>query len=230
MGARARRRLGALLTVLAVSTVGVSGCQLAEQGGPVAVADSEGEVAEAALGSPDRDWPRTLPALQAFAEPEALTWQDQPVLGDLTVWLAEDGRWERVRLTYVAPDAERMMTYRSTPEELRVERPRLAGLQLPVLPAAAVEQIEPLPADVLEPAALGEAAAQALADCGAEGQAVVAVLYSTGAPAAWDGTQWTRNPTWRATVVTPATGVTVDPRTGTAFAPLTCVEPFLADV
>lgn len=219
-----RRAAGAVLAAALLV-----GCQLSEATGPAVVATSEGAAAEdAALGSPEQDWPRTLPALQAYAAPEALAWQDDPVLADVTVWLDEEGRWQRVRLTYVAPDAERMMTIRSRPDELRVERPRLAGLQLPELPAAAVEQMVPLPADVQEPAALGEAAAQALADCGAGGPAR-AVLYATGAPAAWDGSTWSRIPSWRATVVTPAGGVIVDPVTGTAFAPLTCVEPLLLD-
>lgn len=226
------RRRRVLVTSLAAiaAVVGLAGCQLSEATGPAVVATSEGSVEDdAALGSPEQDWPRTLPALQAFAAPEALAWQDEPVLADVTVWLDEGARWQRVRLTYVAPDAERMMTIRSQPDELRVERPRLAGLQLPELPRQAVEQMVPLPADVQEPAALGEAAGQALADCGAAGEPVRAVLYATGAPAAWDGSAWSRIPSWRATVVTSSAGVIVDPVTGTAFAPLTCVEPLLLD-
>ncbi|HUG83542.1 MAG TPA: hypothetical protein VMM13_03210 [Euzebya sp.] len=217
------------LAVLAILVLVLTACQVAEETGPIVVEDSEAGDADTALGSPQQDWPRTLPALRAFAAPEVLSWQDGPVLADVTVWLDEDARWQRVRLTYVAPDAERMLTYRSSPEDLRIERPRLAGLQLPELPGEAVEDIEPFPDDVLEPAALAGAAERALADCGAQGEVVEAVLYATGAPAAWDGTEWSRNPTWRATVVTQSAGVTVDPRTGTAFAPLTCVEPFLAD-
>lgn len=208
----------------------LAGCQLSEETGPTTV-DGGGEgagSADAALGSPDREWPRTLGALQAVAEPEALTWQEEPVLADLTVWL-ESGEWDRVRLTYVAAASERMMTYRSDPEQLRVERPLLSGLQLPVLPREATEQLTPLPEGVLEPAALGEAAAASLAECGAAGEAVEAVLYATGAPAAWDGTTWRPIPTWRATVVSASAGVIVDPVTGGPFAPLTCVEPLLLD-
>ncbi len=207
----------------------LGGCQLVDdEAVPVVsegVEDDGG--APPALGSPDTDWPSTLGGLLAFARPEALSWQDEPVLADLTVWLDADTSWDRVRLTYVAADADRMLTYRSQPDQLRLERPRLAGLQLPELPAAAVEAIPPLPDDVLEPAALATASAPALADCGSTDEPVQAVLYATGAPAAWDGTSWTRTPSWRATVVTAATGVVVDPRSGQAFAPLTCVEPVL---
>jgi hypothetical protein len=223
--APAALRTLALLALLAL----LSGCQLVDAPrDAAATAPAADDGREPALGSPVEDWPRTLTALRAVAEPEALAWQDDPVLADLTVWLDEQQRWERVRLTYVAPDAERMLTYRSRPDELRLERPRLAGLQLPVLPAAAVDAIAPFPEAAMEPADLAAAAAAALADCEAAGPAR-AVLYATGAPAAWDGTAWTRNPTWRATVVTGAGGVVVDATTGQAFAPLTCVAPLLLD-
>lgn len=216
--------------VLLAAALGLTGCSVAEEPGPTQVQPSGAAAAadQPALGSPDTDWPRTLPALQAVAMAEAQTWQEEPVLADATVWLDPQGAWERVRLTYVAGAADRMLTYRSRPDELRVERPLLSGLQLPELPIAAVEQLPPLPGAVLEPADLAEASATALADCGAEGP-VRAVLYATGAPATWDGAEWTRTPSWQATMVTEEVGVTVDPQTGTAFAPLTCVEPFLLD-
>jgi hypothetical protein len=219
------------VAVAAALALLLAGCQLAREPGEArpsaeaAVARSEG-VAAPALGSPDQDWPRTIAGMRALADLEAGTWQDAPVLADLTVWLDPAGAWERVRLTYVAADAERMLTYRSQPDELRVERPRLAGLQLPVLPAAAVEAMAPFPGAALEPADLGAAAAGALEQCGTGGPAR-AVLYATGAPAAWDGQVWTRNPTWRATVVAEGGGVVVDPTTGQPFAPLTCVDPVL---
>lgn len=223
----APRRWSRLL--LAATLVVAAGCQLSD------TADSHAEAAPGAataavdpvLGNPDDDWPETLQELREIARPEALSWQDEPVLADVTVWLEPTGAWERVRLTYVAGDAERMLTYRAQPDELRLERPRLAGLQLRELPQKAVLAIEAFPEEALEPVALAEAAAPALAQCDAAGQPVRAVLYATGAPAAWDGTRWTRTPTWRATVVTPAGGVVVDPVTGQAFAPLTCVDPLL---
>lgn len=221
-------RSARLLAAALLLASALSACSVAEETGPTQIQPSGAAAAgdQTALGSPDTDWPRTLPALQAVALPEAQTWQEQPVLADATVWLDPEGSWERVRLTYVAGAADRMLTYRSRPDELRVERPLLSGLQLPELPTAAVEEIPALPADALEPADLAEASATALADCGADGP-VRAVLYATGAPATWDGSRWTRTPSWQATVVTEEVGVTVDPRTGTAFAPLTCVEPFL---
>lgn len=221
-----------VLAVL-VAAVLLAGCQLAE---PVDDQDGDGPTSgeaiddAAARGRPDEEWPRTLDELRAYAAPEANAWQDEPVLADLTVWLDEQEAtaWEQVRLTYVAPDAERMLTFRATPDDLRIERPRLAGLELPVLPAAAVEAIAGFPEDVLEPVDLAAASATALDDCDA-GDDVRAVLYATGAPAAWDGQEWSRTPTWRATVVTPDTGVVVDPTSGQAFAPLTCVDPLLLE-
>ncbi len=218
------KRLAATLVVWAL----LSGCQLADQPQRTdAGAQSSTDGAPPpALGSPETDWPSTLGGLQAFAEPEAFTWQDEPVLADLTVWLQPDGTWERVRLSYVAAEADRMLTYRSRPDQLRIERPRLAGLQLPELPDRAVAEMVPFPDAALEPVDLATAAAGPLAECGAEAPAQ-AVLYATGAPASWDGTTWTRIPSWRATVVTPEAGVVVDPTSGQAFAPLTCVEPLL---
>lgn len=226
---RGVRRPARVVVAGVVVVVAMSGCQLVDDAAELSASEQDDaqDALPPALGSPDTRWPSTLPGLRAFAEPEALTWQDEPVLADLTVWLQPDLSWERARLTYVAADADRMLTYRTQPDQLRLERPRLAGLQLPELPAAAVEEMIPLPEDALEPAALAAAAATALADCGSTDAPVEAVLYATGAPAAWDGTTWTRTPSWRATVVTPVTGVVVDPTSGQAFAPLTCVEPVL---
>jgi hypothetical protein len=217
---------GALVAVLAL----LPGCELAGDPATAPPASQGGGTGsdEPALGSPAERWPRTLPALLAHAAPEAQGWQDAPVLADVTVWLDADGRWERARLSYVAGEAERMLTLRTRPDELRVERPRLAGLELPVLPGAAVEEIPALPAGALEPVALGAAAAGPLEECGAAG-AVRAVLYATGAPASWDGQRWSRTPSWRATVVTEAGGVSVDPTSGRAFAPLVCVDPLLLE-
>ena len=208
----------------------LTACQVTDPEGQVevtagAIAD---DAPEPALGSPDEDWPRTTQAMRAFALPEAQTWQDDPVLADFTVFLAE-GEWESVRLTYVAADAERMLVYESTPEQLSLERPLLEGLQLLPVPGAAIAAIEVLPEGALEPVELAEASATALADCDAAGEEVRAVLYATGAPAAWDGTQWTRTPTWRATVVTDSTGVLVEVESGQAFAPLTCTDTVLPE-
>ncbi|WP_370323873.1 hypothetical protein [Euzebya sp.] len=231
-----RGRITRAVAAAVALALGLAGCQLTD---PSATVDPDGAaVTEAAdvevLGRPEDDWPRTIAELRTIARPEAQSWQDDPVLADLTVWLAGEGAadavaWARVRLTYVAADAERMLTYRATPDDLRVERPLLSGLELMPLPAAAVEAMEPFPDDALEPRDLAAASARALADCGADAAEVGAVLYATGAPAAWDGTEWTRTPTWRATVVAPDAGVVVDPSTGQAFAPLTCVDPLLLD-
>lgn len=206
----------------------LSGCQLVDDAEDLqADRPSDGAAADV-LGNPDEDFPSTIAELRAGLRPEALTWQDAPVLADVAVWLGSDEvTWERVRMTYVAADSDRMLTYRADPENLRLERPRLAGLQLLELPPAAVEEIQPLPDGTLEPAALAVAAADALRQCDASDLMVRAVLYATGAPAAWDGQEWSSLPAWRATVVTSSDGVSVDPASGRAFAPLTCVEPIL---
>ncbi|WP_108664311.1 hypothetical protein [Euzebya rosea] len=210
---------------------GLAGCQLVDRQENLQPTDTDPSAAEAEelLGNPDEDFPSTLAGLRAFAGPEALTWQDEPVLVDMTVWLTPSGMWERLRATYVAADADRMMTVRADPDRLRVERPRLEGLGLLELPDAAVAELPPVPEGLLEPADLGAAAADALASCDAGGQPVVAVVYATGAPAAWDGSTWTTPPAWRSTVITETAGVAVDPTSGTPLAPLTCVDPVLPE-
>lgn len=239
--------LGLLMLVL------LGGCQLVDPAEQAAtgVVDTErgGADPDDLLGNPEDEWPETLVGILALVRPDAFVWQDQPVLADLTVYFEAPGiatadppatpppaarapGWERVRLTYVAADADRMLTIRAAEgEALRIQRPRLAGLSLPELPPEAIEVMRPLPADVLEPRDLAVAARMALADCGADGEPVLAVLYATGAPAGWDPTagRWSPLPTWRATVVTTTVGVSVDPTDGTAFAPLTCVDPVLLE-
>lgn len=215
------------MAVLAVLLL--SGCQLVDRSADLEPVEttSEGIGADELLGNPDEEFPATLAELRAFTAPEALTWQDEPVLVDVTVWLAPDERWERIRVTYVAAEADRMLTLRADPERLRLERPLLEGLQLLPLPEEAVQAIPPLPDEVLEPATLAEAASSALSDCGDPNGVVRKVVYATGAPAAWDGQAWTVAPTWEATVVTSQTGVVVAPSSGRPLAPLRCVEPLL---
>lgn len=214
---------------LVVLAILLSGCQLVDRNADLEPAESPSTAAGAdqLLGNPDEEFPTTLAELRAYAAPEALIWQDEPVLADVTVWLDPRGLWERVRVTYVAPDSDRMLTLRADPEQLRLERPRLEGLQLMPLPSEAVEAIPPLPDDVLEPRGLAEASSAALAECGDPGGTVRKVVYATGAPAAWDGQEWTVAPTWEATVVTSQTGVVVAPGSGRPLAPLRCVEPLL---
>lgn len=185
-------------------------------------------VASDLLGNPDEDFPATLAELRAYGRERALTWQDDPLLSTVTVYL-DGAAWQRVRLTYVAADADRILTVTGDPEGARAERQTLAGLELVPVSAEGVSQLPELPAATLEPAALVEAAAPALEQCGAAGE-VAAVLYANGAPEAWDGEAWTAAPVWRATVLTPQGGVVVRPEDAVAFAPLTCPDPLLPDL
>lgn len=213
-----------LVWVIAVA-LALAGCQLVEDSAELTPSGPTRSAAEEPLGSPDDDFPTTLRGVMAVTRPEALTWQDAPVLTDVTVWMDQTGQWERFRVGYVAAEADRFLTVRVDPERLRVERPLLEGLQLLPLPPEAVDALQPLPDGVLEPAALGAAAADALGQCGDAGGRARAVLYTTGAPAAWDGERWSLSPDWRAIVVTASAGVAVDPSTGQARTPLTCVDP-----
>lgn len=219
------RRWGAAAAAAALL---LAGCQLVDR--PLAEDDPTAEEAPSPqLGRPDDTFPTSLAELLAFGRQEAATWQDDPRLTDLTVWLDERGEWVEVRVGYVAADAERLFTLRAVPNRMVQERPLLAGLELVPLTAAAVEELPPFPDDALAPTDLGLAAEDGLAQCDAAGGPVRAVVYATGAPGAWDGSTWTSVPAWRATVVTAAGGVVVDPRTGSPYAPLTCVEPVVLD-
>lgn len=218
---RATSRLAGLCA--AVVLLCAPACQF---GGPVGGAPSAAPAAPPPLGSPEEEFPTTLAELRAFGRAQAVTWNDDPLLADATVWLSPSGRWERVRLSYVAAHADRLLTLLGDRESVRVQRPTLAGLGLLPLDETGAAALPPFPEDALEPVSLGEAAQPALADCGTPGT-VRAVVYATGAPGSWDGQEWTLLPTWRATVVTPRGGVSVSPADGTAYAPLTCVEPLV---
>lgn len=215
--------IGRALVVFAAAVL-ASACQPLD---PVTPGASDGAATEPSaevLGNPDADFPATLDELLAFTAVEAGAWQDEPVPAELTVWLL-DGAWTQVRVTFVAADADRILTISARPDEgQQVSRPHLPGLGLASLPSSAVAALPPLPESALEPDALAEAAADALAACDLQ-PPVVAVSYLTGAPAAWDGSRWDPLPTWRATVLTEQGGVSVDPSTGRPFAPLVCTGP-----
>ena len=225
-----------------LAAVALAACQPVDQ--PVVAPSQDAAPSDAdLLGNPDEEFPTDLAELRAFGLQRAVLWQDDPRLSVVVVYLDGEGdgggdgggggggqAWERVRLTYVAPDADRILTVEAVPDGgARVERQTLSGLQLQPITAAGVAELPDLPDDALEPAALAAAAAPALEQCDAAGD-VAAVIYANGAPESWDGQAWASAPVWRTTVLTPDGGAVVRPDDATPFAPLTCPDPLLPGI
>jgi hypothetical protein len=182
--------------------------------------DPPGEPAPDVVGRPDGTGLSTLPELLAHSDQLAGEWQPAPVLAEILVRLA-DREWAGAHLLYLAAEADRFLAVRLTADGVAQERPTLATLGLEAIGEEGIAAIPPFPGDVIEPRDLADAAEDALRGCGfgwAE-----AVLYATGAPAAWDGQAWAEPPGWTATVLAVDGAVTVDPRTGDADPQRPCV-------
>ena len=186
-------------------------CQLT--GGPGAGPSevrSDGGSDEPRLGAPDDALPSTLDELLTRGLPIAEEWQTEPVLAEVEVDLDEKDRWLGARLTYLAPDADRFLSLVASGGGFSQQRVTLGTLQLQPVTGDGVGEIPKLPEELLSPEAL--AAADAVSSC-AVGRPVT-VLYSTGAPYAWDGFAWTEPPRWRATVSDDTAGAVLDVATG----------------
>lgn len=204
------RRAAAVLTALLVTACQPAG---APAPGPTTLAS------EAGLGAPPAGMPQSLDALLERTEPAALEWQDDPRLAELTVDVAEDGRWIAARALYLAADADRSLSLRLSAGGLAQQRPTLATLGLEPVSGEGLEAVPPLPDDAAEPTALLAAAQPLMGDCGATPPATQ-VLYATGAPVSWDGTAWSVPPEWTATVLDgEASGVVLDPTGAPAAQP-----------
>lgn len=167
-------------------------------GGPRAVAPAtpSDNASGRPLGAPNVGAPSELDDLLERGQAIAEEWQDEPVAAEVSVTLDAQGRWSSARIVYVAPDGDRLLQLETSGSGFTQERPSLGTLQVPPVPAEALEQVPAFPEDAAAPQAL--VAAPATQECGISGAPTV--LYASGAPFAWDGTTWTREPAWRATV------------------------------
>jgi hypothetical protein len=175
----------------------LAACQLVDRAAVPRVKGGGSAVAEP-LGAPDEQFPQTLGTLLDHAGHVAQGWQDGAVPVEVTVQL-EQGRWRSAVVIYVAPDADHFLRFAASSNGVEQSRPTLATLSLQPIGRLAAARIPPLPARGLDPDALLSAAAPSLADCGIDPRSSQ-VLYSTGAPFAWDGNRWTQTLTWTATV------------------------------
>lgn len=203
-----RPRLVAALAVAAA----LAGCQPAQS--PL---DDEPTGAEGAPGGED-GMPGSLDELADRASEEAARWQEGSRLVEIRVELDggdDDASWRTARATFVAPDAQRLLTVEWGPDGRGEHRPRLAGLGLSPVPAEALAGVPARPDGAREPGELAAAAEQPLAECDLEGPPV-AVLYASGAPDAWDPERgnWPEPPEWSAAITNEGgAGVTLDPVT-----------------
>ncbi len=179
-------RIAALATAFALGIVPLSACEPVEedlvQGSPVSPS-SEG------------DPPEDLAGMVALTDVAADEWVEGATVVEVVIPEDEE---TLVRTTYVAPDTDRMLVVEVGGGGLVEQQPTFETLGFSELTAAALDAVPELDG-VLEPGELPGAAEETLRACGVE--EVDELLYTTGAPAAWDGTQWTSQPAWEITVL-----------------------------
>lgn len=202
---RAMRVLVAFLVLLAAA------CQ--PIGGPSVTAPTPGDDGATGrpLGAPDAGVASTLDDLVTRGHAIAEEWQADPVLSEVQVDLDAAGGWSQARLVYVAGDADRMLQLETAGAGFTQQRPSLGTLNIQPVPGEALTEVPAFPDDAMAPQKL--ATAPAAGECGISGQATV--LYTSGAPYAWDGTTWTDPPAWTATVTAAGgSAVRLDPVSG----------------
>ena len=197
------RALSGLCLVLVLTV----GCQPA--GGPGAATPTpQADPSGRPLGAPNAGAASTVPELLELGATVAEEWQEEPVLAEVHVELDAAGAWTTARLVYVAAEADRILQLETAGSGFTDQRPSLATLNLQPVPADALSDVPPFPEDATPPQDL--ARSEAAAACGVAGDATV--LYATGAPYAWDGTAWSREPAWQATGTgADGGGVTLEP-------------------
>lgn len=210
-------RAAACVIACAVGAVALAACQPVEDLEGLADPGREegGPQATDRRGAPATGAPGSLGEALARAEGEAARWQDDARLAEAALEVDEAGALVEGRLTYLAADADRLLTVVITPEGTRVERPVLEAFDLAPITGDAIGALPSLPPDVLGPAQLVSAAQEAFGGCEVEG-AAVNVLYATGAPLVWDpqGQQWAGALDWTVTVTTAeGGGAVLDPVT-----------------
>ena len=179
-------RNAALATALAVGLAPLVACEPVEE-------DLVGE--SPATPSSEAGPPEDLAGMVALTDVAADEWVEGATVVELVVPEGDD---TIVRTTYVAPDTDRMLVVEATGDGLVEQQPTFETLGFSELTGAALEAVPDLEG-VLEPGELPGAAEEALEACGVE--EIDELLYTTGAPAAWDGAQWTAPPAWEITVL-----------------------------
>ena len=162
---------------------------------PVEEAVTNDEAPEAAGDAVVRD---DLEGILDTTDVPAQEWDEDARVVDLSVRLVDDTP-RAARVTYLAPDADRLLVIDVGEDGLEEEQPTFETLGFEPVPASAVGDVAPVPEGLVEPTEVADDAAEAIEECGLDG--IREVLYATGAPAAWDGSQWTSAPEWTVTVL-----------------------------
>jgi hypothetical protein len=147
-----------------------------------------------------------LGALEDTVEPNAREWDGGSRLVEVSAGLDEEGRWRKSRVTYVAPDADRMFVVALGDDGTTVQQPTLETLGFVSPTDEALREVPSLPDGAVPPERAAEVADDVLDECGIDGDPRE-VLYATGAPAAWDGSAWTADPAWSVSVLAGTGGV-----------------------
>lgn len=211
------------VAVCVLGAVALLGCQPVDELENLEPADGREGVEGERRGAPATGLPPTLTEALDRADEEAARWQDGARLAEAAVEVDDQDGLTQVRLTYLAADADRLLTVTVGPDGLREQRATLAAFDLTPISGDALDALPALPEGLLEPAALVEAAPAAFAEC-AVGGAPATVLYASGAPLAWapDAQEWATPLAWTATVTADnGGGAVLDPVTAET---LDCVE------
>jgi hypothetical protein len=168
--------------------------------------------------------PAALDELIAETDAVAAEWQDDVRAVEVLIHLTPEREATRARVTYLAAQADRFLTVEIDERGTSEERPTLATMGLYPVDPAGIEAIPSLPEGAEDPDDLAESAAPVLDECGFD-TTVDSVLYTSGAPAAWDGQRWAGELGWTATARSGGgNAVTIDPVDGTP-ADDPCVVP-----
>lgn len=174
------------------------------------------------LGAPATGVPDDLAALLERGAQAAGEWQADARVSEAALALTPDGRAASAQLTYLAPDADRMLVQEFSDAGATQTRVTLATLSLQSIAADALAALPPFPSDAQPVEALVAAAQPALAQCG--GAAPTRAVFRTGAPYAWDGERWTQELRWTVDVISThgeGAAITLDPVTAAPTAPCT---------
>jgi hypothetical protein len=208
-----RRVLGRVLAVAGAAVL-VGACQPIDSGDvPRDELEATGTPAPPARGAPaTAGLPGDIEALLSGLSSTAGEWQASPVPVEVVAGV-DGGVWGSAAITYLAPDADRFLLVTVTPDGTSQQRPTLETFGLQPITGGAIEAV-PSPDGLMPPAALLDSAADLLDDCDVD-EEITTIIYTTGAPAAWDGTAWTEPLAWEAVLSTAdGEGATVDARTG----------------
>ena len=156
--------------------------------------DQQSPAPEEEDGAAGADFDRILSAADEAAD----EWDAAARLVEISVSV-EDGAPVSGRVTFLGPDAARLLVVEVTGDTVEEQQPTAETLGFEPVPADALSEVPEPPEDLVEPDGLVDDLGGVLVGCGVD--EAREILYATGAPAGWDGSAWVDAPQWRVTVV-----------------------------